>query len=226
MQKADFCTSMRRIEVTVIQQLDHSSTEANWRAINVIQPMAKFRLKHLWVAEYIHSPTQFLRFRPPRQGRTGAWVGGSERKFKLVALVFRHDGGPTEFRTKANGFESSPSESASEAEDDWSDKHTLLMAIKASHPEADSSLAFLSSSTTLTKAKRVSARLQNPHTDFKVRLATHQTPVDTTSSLTKLQDITSARWSRGETVRFMFMLGQIFHSPANAAYPIIQLRPK
>ena len=69
----------------------------------------------------------------------------------------------------------------------------MLMAIKASHSEADSSLAFLSSSTTLTKAKRVSARLQNPHKDFKVRLPTHQTSVDTTSSFTKLQDISSAR---------------------------------
>ena len=50
--------------------------------------------------------------------------------------------------------------------------------------------------------------------------------MDTTSLFTKLQDISTARRSRGGAVPFMFMLGQSFLSPANVEYPVIQLGPK
>jgi hypothetical protein len=226
MQKASFCPHMKKVQVTIIQRLDHGSDPSNWRVVNVLQPLAKFNFKHLRVAEYNHVPLQFLRFRLPRVGqKVGEWTGGAEQKFKIVSLIFKHEEGPTEFLVRASRFESSSSGSASEAEEDWSDKHTVMFAIKASHGEADESLAYLSDPLTLPEAKRVSARRQNPHIDFKVRLATHQTPMGTKDSLDRLKVIADGRWAQGGTVPFMYLLGQIFLSPASGEFPVIQFGP-
>ena len=86
-------------------------------------------------------------------------------------------------------------------------------------------MAFLSSKTNLPEARRVSARLQNPHKEFKVRLATHLTPIATMSSLDRIQALATDKWTRGGTVPFSYMLRQVFLSPPSAEFPVIQFGP-